>query len=97
VKWADGNLMKRKNKVLQVGRNNLMYIQGAIHLQSSFAEKPLGVLPETKLNKRQYCVLAAKANEMRGCIRSVVSRSRDVILPLCSALVRPHLQYCVQS
>jgi len=37
-----------------------------------------------------------KANRILGCIRRrVTSRLTKVILTLCSALVSPHLQYCI--
>lgn len=75
-----------------MGRHNPWHqdMLGAAPLESSLEERDLGVL----VNVRQQRTLAAKkANSILGCIRhSIVSRSGEVILPLYSALVRPHLE-----
>lgn len=70
---------------------------GATQLEISFAEKALGILLDTKSNTDQPCAFVAKKrNGILVCIRIVASRSREVIVHLSSALVKPHLQNCVQ-
>ena len=98
--WAHVNLMrfhKSKYKVLHLGRCNphCQNKLGDERIESSPSKKDLEVLVDEKLDTRQQCALPAqKTNCTLSCIkRSVASRVREVNLPLCSALVRPHLEY----
>uniref|UniRef100_A0A8C5PGW6 Reverse transcriptase domain-containing protein n=1 Tax=Leptobrachium leishanense TaxID=445787 RepID=A0A8C5PGW6_9ANUR len=65
----------------------------------------LGVIISEDLRVSSQCNRAAgnagrmlgNAGRMLGCVgRGISSRKREVLMPLYRALVRPHLEYCVQ-
>jgi len=89
-----------KCRVLHLGQGNPQYHYRLRDegIESSPAEKDLAVLMDEKLGMSQQGALTAqKANRILSYIkRSVASRSREEILPLYSALLRPHLESCIQ-
>ena len=91
---------KAKCKALYMGQVNPKHTYRLDNewIESSPGDKDLRVLVNGKLTMSQKCALATQtANHILGCIKgSVTTRSREVILPLCSALVRPHPENCVQ-
>ena len=80
-------LNKAKCKILHLSSGNpcYQYEQEDIRVEICPAKKGPGGLVNGKLDMRQQCTLTAqKANRILS--RSVTSRSKEVILPLCSVL-----------
>lgn len=97
------NLMKfnKSNcQILHLGWGNRAYIYklGNERMESSPMGKDLGDWVDGKLDVSQQCALAVKiANRTLECIKqSIASQEREVLVPLYTALVWHHLQYCMQ-
>ena len=91
----------KKCKVVHLQHNNnpnYEYYLNGLKLQVSDQEKDLGVLTSDSLlwnSQIKSCI--AKANQMIcWIIRNLVLREKNVMLRVYKALIRPHIEYCVQ-
>ena len=89
-----------KCKVLHIGNRNVQanYMMNGIQLAKVEQEKDLVVAISSDLKPSKQCSEVVKtANKfIRFIGRSFEFRTEEIILYLYSALVRPHLEYCVQ-
>ncbi|RMC14279.1 hypothetical protein DUI87_09371 [Hirundo rustica rustica] len=100
--WAEFNKMKfskSKGRVLHFGHNNPVqrYSLGMVWLDSAQAQRDLGALVTAAELEPAMCLGGQEGQWHPGLDQEWCGQqSREVIPPLYPALVRPHLECCVQ-
>ena len=75
------------------------YEMGGIILSKTVKEKYLGATMNANMKvSEQYRIAASKGNQVLGMIRrNITYKQKSLIVPLYKAIVRPHLEYCIQT
>ena len=104
VKWSEKWQMLfnlGKCKCIHTGHRNLNvnYRMGDTVLGTTVKEKDLGVTISADMKVSEQCGIAAsKGNQILGLIRrNITYKGKKLIIPLYKAIVRPHLEYCIQA
>ena len=92
-----------KCKCLHTGPENtgMNYEMGGTILRKTGKEKDLGVKMYANMKVSEQCRIVAsnsKGNQVLGMIRrDLTYKEKSLIVPLYKAIVRPHLEYCIQA
>ena len=104
VKWSEKWQMLfnfGKCKCIHIGHGNMdeEYKMGDAVLGRTTQEKDLGVTFSADMKVSEQCGIAAsKGNQILGLIRrTIMYKEKQLIVPLYKAIVRPHLEYCIQA
>ena len=75
------------------------YGMGGTILSKTVMEKDLGVTMNANMKVPEQCRIAAsKGNQVLGMIRrNITYKEKSLTVPLYKAIVRPHLEYCIQA
>ena len=96
VKWSEKWQMLfnfGKCKCIHIGHGNVSkeYFMGNNMLGTSVKEKDLGVTIRADMTVSEHCGL------LRLIRRNITYMEKTLIIPLYKAIVRPHLEYCIQA
>ena len=104
VRWSEKWQMLfnfGKCKCLHTGPGNtgMNYEMGGTILSKTVKEKDLGVSMNANMKVSEQCRIAAsKGNQVLGMIRrNITYKEKSLIVPMYKAIVRPHLEYCIQA
>ena len=104
VKWSEQwqiLLNFGKCKCVHIGHGNMdeEYKMGDAVLGRTTQEKELGVTFSADMKVSEQCGIAAsKGNQILGLIRrNIIYKEKQLSLPVYKAIVRPHLEYCIQA
>ena len=104
VKWSEKWQMLLnfgKCKFIHIGHGNMdeEYKIGDAVLSRTTQGKDLDVTFSADMKvSEQYGIAASKGNQMLGLIRrTIMYKKKQLIVPLYKAVVRPHLEYCIQA
>ena len=105
AKWSDKWQMLfnfGKCKCLHIGPGNtsMTYENGRDYFKYNRERKILrSVTMNANMKASEQCRIAAsKGNQVLGMIRRYISyKDKSLIVPLYKAIVRPHLEYCIQA
>ena len=90
-----------KCKCLHTGPGNtgMNYEMGGTILSKTGKEKDLGVTMNANMKVSEQCRIAvSKGNQVLGMIRrNITYKEKSLIVPVYKAIVRPHLEYCIQA
>ena len=101
VKWSEKwqmlfNFWKCKCLHTGLGNTGMNYEIGGTILSKTVKEKYLGVTMNADMKVSEQCRIAAsKSNQVIR--RNITYKEKSLIVPLYKAIVRPHLEYCVQA
>ena len=72
---------------------------GGSILSKTVKEKDLGGSMNANMKVSEQCRIAASmGNQILGIIRrNITYKEKSLIVPLYKAIVRPHLEYCIQA